>query len=123
MDRLVILDGVPRDGLALRIKRFISTRFVPRTKEANAVNRYLAEFRTRGVRFYSKCAFKSIDAPVFLVTTGEDSDLLHGKWSSHASVTRTHLPVEHIELVKYPIPVEVIRGILDGFGADHIAHD
>ena len=118
IQRLLILDGPPRDGLSHRIKRLLRPLFDRKSTAGHAVDQYLSEYTRQGVRFYPQCTFKSLKAPVVLITTRGQSCPLPAQWSRHASVTTRHLTVDHLELVKYPIPPEVVEAVRGGLGMD-----
>jgi acyl carrier protein len=106
--RLVVLDGVPRDRFAQRVRNFLSCRLRRPPEGGNAVDDYLFKFRMKGVRFYEKLGFSSLKTPIRLLSTNEKETGLFERWQAFGDVTLRRSSAEHLDLVKHPIPQEVI---------------
>jgi acyl-coenzyme A synthetase/AMP-(fatty) acid ligase/thioesterase domain-containing protein/acyl carrier protein len=111
--RLIILDGVPRTSLRRRIKGlFISLD--PRTKSAHdPLDQYLEISRKRGRAFQRHVRFAALGTPVRLLLSRTTSEEYLHRWQS---ITQTELfrsDSEHLDLVRYPIPSEVSKVIVE----------
>lgn len=110
---LVILDGQPRPPrirLRRRLRHFLTRR------STDAIGRYIASFRALGRKRQREVNFGALQSDLTLVVSSENpvqATLCERGWRDVAAIRMLSPGVDHLELVRYPIPPEVVAAIED----------
>ena len=110
---LVVLDGrtrPPQARLLKRLRRLLTRR------PSDAIGRYLESFRALGRKRQQEVGFSALQSPVTLVVSEQNPTQAARSeqgWRDVASIELLSSGVAHLELVRYPIPPEVVTAIED----------